>query len=57
MKEIMIEIDFNSDEAIYMQLRKPDHYGDRTFRDSGWRHAPIGAKTLRADRREYAHGQ
>ena len=51
MKEIMIEIDFNSDEAIYIQ------YGDRAFCGSGWGHTSLGQEAFRADWREYAHGQ
>ena len=26
---MMIEIDFSSDEAIYIQLTQPDHHGNR----------------------------
>ena len=57
MKEIMIEIDFNSDEAIYMQLRNQIIMGDRAFCGSGWGHTSLGQEAFRADWREYAHGQ
>lgn len=37
---MFIEIDFNSDEAIYMRYAQPDHHGDCNVQVSGGRYAP-----------------
>lgn len=37
----LLEIDFNSEEAIYMQLRQPDHTWNRHIQTAGRRYPSV----------------
>lgn len=52
---MLIEIDFQSDEAIYMQLRNPDHTWNRDIASAGGRYPSVGKTAGRRCRHQYAY--
>lgn len=54
---MVIEIDFNSDEAIYVQLMNQIIMGIATSRASGRRYASFSTAAGRYDRHQYAYSE
>lgn len=54
---MIIEIDFNSDEAIYVQLTNQIIMGIATSRLGGGGSASVCAAACRYGRNQYAHGK
>ena len=50
-----IQIDFNSDEAIYIQLRNQIILGIATSQNSGRRYSTFGKTARRQYRNQYAY--
>ena len=54
---MLIEVDFDSDEAIYIQLCNQIILGDRDLGDTGGGLPPVGAPACGHHRGEHAHGE